>query len=202
VILIDIGNTRAHVYQDGVIEHMNVEDAIARHHAHRVHYINVNPHNTDALSALASWHNVADALHIEGEYDGMGIDRKAVCLSHDTGIFIDAGSAITVDKVEKGRYMGGFLLPGFRAYRRAFSSISSVLNCPIDLSVDLSDLPRDTEQGISYGVMISIEAALGRIRGELPVYVTGGDGMELARRIENSIYDGGLVFSGMQRVVS
>ena len=45
----------------------------------------------------------------------MGVDRRALCLSHENGIFVDAGSAITVDVVEEGRYQGGYIFPGFES---------------------------------------------------------------------------------------
>jgi type III pantothenate kinase len=198
VILVDVGNTRAHVWHDGVIEHMTIDEAIAHHHARRVHYINVNLHQSDAFSALASWHDLSDVLHIDGEYPGMGIDRKALCLSHKEGIFVDAGSAITVDRVEDGRYAGGFLLPGLEAYRRAFSGISHVLDCPINPAIDIANLAHDTAHGISYGVISSIVLAVEKIRDNLPVYITGGDGARLAEQIEGSVYDEGLIFLGMR----
>jgi type III pantothenate kinase len=200
VILIDIGNTRAHVYQDGVIEHINVEDAIVRHHAHRVHYINVNPHNVDALSALASWRNLGEVLHIEGEYDGMGVDRKALCLSHETGIFIDAGSAITVDRVEDGVYQGGFILPGLHACRRTYATISPVLDTPLQADVALDALPKSTQGSVSFGIMASIVSVIERVRGALPLYITGGDGAQLASYFEGAVHDETLVFRGMQTI--
>jgi type III pantothenate kinase len=198
MILIDIGNTRAHVWKDGEIEHMMIDEAIARYHARRVHYINVNLYYDDALSALASWQNLSESLEIQGAYEGMGIDRKALCLSHDEGIFVDVGSAITVDRVESGRYVGGFLLPGLQAYRRAFAGISSILDHPIDPAIDMSSLAHDTAHGISYGVISSIVMAIEKIRGHFPVYVTGGDGAILAEQINRSIYNEGLIFLGMR----
>jgi type III pantothenate kinase len=204
MILIDVGNTRAHVWKDGVIEHMKIDEVIARYRAHRVHYINVNLDHHDALSALANWENLSERIEIQGAYEGMGIDRKALCLSHEEGIFVDAGSAITVDRVEDGRYAGGFLLPGLQAYRRAFAGISPVLDhpiTPIDPAIDAGNLPRDTAHGISYGVIGSIVAAVEKIRGSFPVYITGGDGAMLAKQIDGSLYDDALVFLGMRKAV-
>jgi type III pantothenate kinase len=180
--------------------HMGIDEAIARYHARRVGYINVNPHHADALGALASWHDLEPHLHIEGEYDGMGIDRKAVCLSHETGIFVDAGSAITVDRVVDGVYQGGFILPGLKAYARMYASISPVLDTPLDATIALDTLPKSTQGGVSFGTLLSITAAIERVRGEWPLYITGGDGAILARYIDGARYDEGLVFDGMASI--
>ena len=198
MILIDAGNTRAHVWHEGRVEHLSLEEAIARYHARSVAYINVNPHHADLLSAIASWHDLSGTLHIGGEYDGMGIDRKALCLSHDEGIFVDAGSAITVDKVLGGVYQGGFVLPGFHAYRRMYAAISPVLDVELASDIDLSKLPKTTQNSVSFGTMAPIVAAINQLRGDLPLYITGGDGEVLARHFPDAVYDEALVFRGMK----
>ena len=198
MILMDVGNTRAHLWQDGRVEHMMLDEAVRRYHAQRVTYINVNPHNDDLLSAIAGWENLAPRLHIEGEYDGMGIDRKALCLAHSEGIFVDAGSAITVDKVVGGVYRGGFITPGLRAYRRMYAAISPVLDVELDHKVDLHTLPKTTQESVSYGTIAPIIAAIEKLRGDLPLYITGGDGVWLAEHMDNVVYDESLIFRGMR----
>jgi len=201
VILIDVGNTRAHVWRDGVIEHMTPDEAVCRYHARRTVYINVNPHHVDLLSAVAGWEDLAPRLHIPGEYDGMGIDRKALCLAHPEGIFVDAGSAITVDRVEKGIYQGGFILPGLQAWRRMYAAISPVLDRELDPDIDLNTLPRSTRGSVSYGTLAPIVAVIEKLRGNLPLYLTGGDGSTLARHLPDAVYDEELVFRGMMNAL-
>jgi len=56
-----------------------------------------------------------------------GLTRKALCLSYDSGLFISAGSAITVDIVENRLHKGGFILLGIQAYLKAYRDISKAL---------------------------------------------------------------------------
>jgi len=201
MILIDVGNTRAHVWQDGVIGHMTPDEAVRRYHARHAMYINVNPHHADLLSAVASWEDLAPRLHLSGQYDGMGVDRKALCLAHPDGIFIDAGSAITVDRVEGGIYQGGFILPGLHAIRRMYAAISPVLDRELDPAVDLDSLPRSTRGSVSFGTLAPIVAVIERSRGDLPLYLTGGDGPILAKHFPDAVYDEELVFRGMMNAL-
>jgi len=201
MILIDVGNSRAHVYRNGQVDHMTVDEAVRRFHAQRAGYINVNPHHADLLSAIAGWEDLDVRLHLRGDYPGMGVDRRALCLAHDTGIFVDVGSAITVDKVEDGVYQGGFILPGLRAYARAYAAISPVLDVPLDADIDLSSLPKETKKSVNFGTMASIVSVIERVRDDLPIYITGGDGMRLAAYFDEARYDETLVFQGMEKVV-
>jgi type III pantothenate kinase len=198
MILLDAGNTRAHLWQDGQIEHMLLSEAVRRYHAQRVAYINVNPHNDDLLSAIADWENLAPKLHIEGEYEGMGIDRKVLCLSHPEGIFVDAGSAITVDRVTDGVYQGGFIYPGLQAMSKAYTAISPVLDVELNHEVDLHTLPKTTQNSVSYGTIAPIVAAIEKLRGDLPLYITGGDSEILAKHFPDAVHDEGVVFRGMK----
>ena len=202
MILIDVGNTRAHVYRNGQVEHMTVDEAVRRFHARRAGYINVNPHHADLLSAIAGWEDLDEKLHLKSDYPGMGVDRRALCLAYDEGIFVDAGSAITVDKVISGIYQGGFILPGLRAYARAYAAISPVLAVPPDEHIDLGILPKETKKRVSVGTMASIVSVIERVRDGLPIYITGGDGATLTAYFDDAIVDETLVFQGMEKVVS
>ncbi len=200
MILLDVGNTRAHLSVNGVVEHLPVDEAIARYHARRVHYINVNPHHADALSAIAGWVNLDEALHLPGDYPTMGVDRRALCLAHEEGIFIDAGSAITVDKVVEGHYQGGFILPGLSTHHRMYASISPVLDVPLE-PVALDMLPTTTQDSVNFGTIAPIIAILNTIRSDLPLYITGGDGQTIATYFDNATYNETLVFQGMQNAI-
>jgi len=195
--LIDFGNTRAHVWDEGMIEHMDIDEAVKRFRTQKIYYINVNPHHHDLFSVIAGWHNMDNILRLKGDYPGMGTDRKALCLSHPNGMFVDAGSAVTVDRVIDGVYQGGFIYPGFKAMHRAYVSISSALDTHLDLHIDLETLPRTTQIGVSYGTIAPIVAAIEKLRGDLPLYITGGDGETLSRHFPDAMYDEGLVFEGM-----
>lgn len=173
-LLVDIGNTRVHMLQGRKIVHISKERLFRQYGEHRLCYINVNHTLNAKLETKKNWVNLADFLSIEGEYDTMGVDRKAICLSYESGIFVDAGSAITVDIVKKGRYMGGFILPGIKEYLKAYQSISPVLEVKIDKACDLSKLPKKTSEAISYGIISSIISSIKkeRMAHKLPLYLT------------------------------
>ena len=134
---------------------------------------------------------------LQGAYETMGADRKALCLSHRDAIFVDAGSAITVDVVTNGIYQGGFILPGINAYLDSYRRISPALDIQINQSVALDKLPLTTKDGISYGIIASIKALIDQHRDDQPLYFTGGDGQFLSHFFEDAIFDERLVFDGM-----
>jgi type III pantothenate kinase len=202
-LLVDIGNTRVHLFKDKKIFHISKERLFRQYGESDICYINVN-HTLEAkLESKKNWKNLAQFLSIEGEYATMGVDRKAICLSYNNGIFVDAGSAITVDVVKEGRYIGGFILPGIKEYLKAYQSISSVLEVEIDKACDISKLPKQTSGAISYGIISSIISSIKkeRIAHKLPLYLTGGDGAWLASFFKEVIYDEGLLFKGLQNAI-
>jgi len=132
----------------------------------------------------------------------MGIDRKALCLSKRDGIFVSAGSAITVDVVEEGIYQGGFLLPGIRAYLKAYASISPALDIELNRDVLLTQLSQTTKDGISYGILSSIKMLIEKHQSDKQLYISGGDGEFLASFFDNAIFDETLVFQGMKNALN
>ena len=201
VLLADIGNTYFHVYDGSKVEHLLYEDAIERYQDTVLYYISVNHHLGDEIEKIALWKNISSFFTIEGEYETMGVDRKALCLSHHSGVFVDAGSAITVDVVEKGVYRGGFILPGLTAYVESYKSISPVLAIELNKGLNMDCLPTTTKDGISYGIIASIKALIDQHHEGKTLYFTGGDGKFLSSFFEDVIYDEMLVFNGMQNTL-
>ncbi len=197
MLLADIGNHHIHIFDGKQVEHLSTQEAITKYGDKEVKYISVRKGIAQELSACPKWIDVSEQIHITGDYDGMGVDRRALCLSRGDGIYIDAGSAITVDKVIDGRYAGGYLLPGIHAYRKAFAQISPVLDKEIDRDTKLTTLPSDTQKGISYGIISSIISSIEKIRDDLPIYCTGGDGEWIASYLNGAVFDERLVFEGI-----
>ena len=127
----------------------------------------------------------------------MGVDRKALCLSKENGIFIDAGSAITVDIMKDGVYQGGFILLGLRQYLKGYKDISSVLDIQLNKNLSLNKLPKTTKDAISYGIISSIKAVISLHQKNNNLYFSGGDGKFLSRFFKKSIYDEELLFNGI-----
>jgi len=104
-LLADIGNTHFHIYDGQKIEHLPHEEALVKYSSRYLSYICVKQELLERLKENSLWTNIAKDLYLEGMYETMGIDRRALCLSRPSGIFVDAGSAITVDVVEDAVYL-------------------------------------------------------------------------------------------------
>jgi len=201
MLLADIGNTRVHIYDGDEVIHLTHKEAIEQYRDKELKYITVKHQLKEELSLLSNWEDISALMRIENEYSTMGIDRKALCLSHKNGIFVSAGSAITVDVVEEGRYMGGFLLLGLRAFVDAYASISPALEIEINRDVLLNELPQTTKDGISYGIISSIKMLIEKHQSDKKLYISGGDGEFLASFFDNAIFDETLIFQGMKNAV-
>ncbi|MDM5272169.1 type III pantothenate kinase [Sulfurovum sp. zt1-1] len=196
-LLADIGNTHVHILDNGQIFHLKHEEAIDHYQDRKLYYISVSHTLDQKITQIQNWENIAAKVVLQGAYETMGVDRKALCLSHRDGIFVDAGSAITVDIVKNGTYKGGFILPGINAYLDSYRRISPALDIKINQSIALDKLPLTTKDGISYGIIASIKALIDQHRDDQPLYFTGGDGQFLSRFFEDAIFDERLVFDGM-----
>ncbi len=195
MILADIGNSYTKIYESGHIRTYEHEEAKKRYKNKRVYYISVYD-NPDV--AHSSWVDISGQITLDTSYRGMGIDRKALCSAVDEGVLVDAGSAITVDVMQAGVHLGGYILPGIAAYQQCYRDISPSLNVEFNPGVDTATLPQNTSEAISYATVASINCLLKQtIRDK--VYFTGGDGKFLSRHFDNAIYDATLVFKGMMK---
>ena len=201
VLLADIGNSYFHIYNGCEVEHLSYEDAISKYSKEALCYISVKQQLDNKIENILSWKNISGKIQLQGAYETMGVDRKALCLSHEDGVFVDAGSAITVDIMEDGYYAGGFILPGLKAMLQAYKSISAVLETELNETISLERLPATTKDGISYGIIASIKALIEKHSDGKKLYFTGGDGKLLSTFFEEAIYDEILVFNGMRKAL-
>ncbi len=201
IVLADIGNTRFHLFDGVRVWHLTHKEALREYRKERVYYINVCQSLEKELFSIKNWHNIAPKIVLCGAYETMGVDRKALCLSRGDGLYVDAGSAITVDVVKSGCYCGGFILPGILAWLSCYASISTALQSELNPKVSFDTLPRTTKDAISYGIIGSIKALIDKHRCDLPLYITGGDGELLSGFFEDAFYDSRLVFDGMYKVI-
>ena len=201
ILLADIGNTHFHIYDGTIVKHLPYADAIEKYADKELLYICVNSSIIEQIKDMKYWKNISSIIGIYGEYDTMGVDRKALCMSHKNGVFVDAGSAITVDVVEDGRYMGGFILPGIRAYLESYKFVSPALNTSLDKTLRLKELPTTTKEQISYGIIASIKSLIEKHSKSKTLYFTGGDGKFLSTYFDNALYDETLVFHGIMKAI-
>lgn len=156
MILCDIGNTFLHFYYRGRIWKEEKTKLTPKDSKELIMYISVNEDSTNTLLyAHPRCFDLTPYLNIDTNYKGLGIDRIAACKAISDGVIVDAGSAITVDIMQQGIHLGGFIMPGIAKYRKMFSSIS-VLDCEMNLGVDLDTFPQNTRDAVSYGMLNSI----------------------------------------------
>ena len=206
MLLADIGNSRVHIYNGDKVIHLSHEKAIELYANKQLSYITVKHQLKEKLKGLKNWTDISKQIFLKNSYHTMGIDRKALCLSHPNGIFISAGTAITVDMVEDGIYKGGFLLPGLQAYLNSYFSISPALKVKFNSKVSLDELPKTTKDGISYGIIASIKSVIENIpieryQSDKKLYISGGDGILLSSFFDNAIFDETLIFKGINNVL-
>jgi type III pantothenate kinase len=198
LLLADIGNTHFHIYDGRQVVHLKYHEAIERYRGKPLKYISVNEEIENRIGCIKGWENISSQIILPGEYETMGVDRKALCLSHDNGIFVDAGSAITVDVMEEGVYRGGYIFPGIKAMLESYARISPALTTVLAENMDLNRLPLTTKEQISYGIIASIKTLIAKHQKGKPLYITGGDGRLLSGFFKDAVYDETLVFKGME----
>ena len=191
-----------HILDQGKILHLKHDEAIDQYKDRELCYISVSHRLDQKIAEIKNWENIGSKVVLKDAYETMGVDRRALCLSRQDGLFIDAGSAITVDIVKDGIYQGGFILPGIKAYLESYRRISPALDIRINQAIALDKLPLTTKDGISYGIIASIKALIDQHRDDQTLYFTGGDGAFLSRFFEDAIYDESLVFQGMMQALS
>ena len=201
ILLADIGNTYFHIYNGIEVEHLSYEEAIRKYSKEALCYISVKQQLDSTIENITLWKNISQEIQLQGAYETMGVDRRALCLSHENGVFVDAGSAITVDIMQNGKYMGGFIVPGLKAMLQAYTAISPVLETELNETISLEQLPATTKDGISYGIIASIKALIDKHSDGKSLYFTGGDGKLLSSFFEEAMYDEMLVFNGMRKAL-
>jgi type III pantothenate kinase len=160
--------------------------------------------NDAAFRRLARRYRAFDLepfINLDTLYYGLGVDRAAACLAVDTGVLVDAGSAITVDIMRDNVHLGGFIYPGLMKFQQMYAQISPRLQKAMNFAIDTETLPQNTAEAISYGVIAPLVSAVKALARNKPIILTGGDGGYFARFFEGSIVDQSLVFKGMEKII-
>jgi len=199
MILCDIGNTTADIYENGACRKILVCDFHPELLEGDIWYACVNRIFSQTVESLSNWHNISTLIDREKYYPTMGIDRILVCEAVDEGVIVDAGSAITVDVVKEGRYQGGFISLGLRSAQDAYARLSPALALSFNFEVDLDKMATNTPDALTVGFLAPLIHEIKRL--EKPIYLTGGDAHRLSLFLEGSIVDEGLIFKGMQKLI-
>ncbi|WP_104697739.1 MULTISPECIES: type III pantothenate kinase [unclassified Helicobacter] len=202
MILCDIGNTYFHFYDRRSIWKVLPQKLDKKLLNSQIYYISVcKKHEEKLLSLDRSARNIERFVQIDTLYAGMGVDRKAACLGISDGVIVDAGSAITIDVMQEGMHLGGCILPGLFSYLKAFEEISPILGKNFNFSINLRDLPQNTQDAVSFGVFRGLKALIDSMAKSKKIFFTGGDGKFISKFFDNSIYDEMLVFRGMEKAL-
>lgn len=199
MLLCDIGNTTYHFFLEGkgYKEDVNLFDpSIVKE---KVFYICVNPHVKKVLKELKNWIDLSLHVDMRKYYETMGVDRIMACEAIESGIIVDAGSAITVDVVKESRFEGGFIYPGARAMSECYKNISSALTYSFNFEVDLDRMPKNSRDAISYGYLKLLQSEVKSYN--MDIFLTGGDAMNFKKIFPASQVDEMLIFRGMTNIM-
>lgn len=150
--------------------------------------------------------------HLSTAYrpDQLGVDRWLAMLAGVPGdnlsaLVVDAGTAITVDTVVRGRHEGGYILPGLTLAREALLSGTAIDLPGEDRVGSCEALATETGAAISQGMPLAVVALVERlfagIRDPQPVIIGGGDAHRLAAclQVPHVIVEN-LVLKGLSRL--
>lgn len=201
MLLCDIGNTTLDFLDENrVLTKESVESFEPQSITEVVYFISVNAAMNQKLEPLQNWRDLKEFVDMHKYYPTMGIDRICAVEAIKQGVIVDAGSAITVDVVKGGSFMGGFIYPGVRAMRSAYRAISPALDYDFNFSLPLDRLPKNSQDAISYGFLKTLHSEV--LSHELPIILTGGDASKLHQIFPNGTIDHSLIFEGMRRILS
>jgi type III pantothenate kinase len=189
LILCDIGNTNVHLLKEGEFAIESLKRFSASAFSGEVYYICVNNSLHATLKRRENFIDLESFIKFDTPYKGIGIDRICACKSVYEGVVVDAGSAITVDVMSGGKHQGGFILPGLKAYEKAYKDISMRLDIGINREVLLNALPKNTKDAVSFAVLKSLILTIQNVSDGKNIYFTGGDGEYLSGFFKNGIFD-------------
>ena len=201
MILCDIGNTTYHFLVNGKHKKYFLDEKVPKFDD-EVYFVSVNEKGTKRLlKKNPQAKNIKDILKFETIYQGLGIDRAVACSFQQNAVIVDAGSAITVDIIENGVHMGGFILLGLRRFMKSYPKISKKLKFDFEKNINLDKIPLQTKDAITYAMMKSIILPIKEVSLNKNIIFTGGDGELLSKYFENSQYKKDLIFENMKRMI-
>lgn len=158
----------------------------------------IEPHFATSTS---EFHGVTNAY---ASPEMLGVDRWLAILAviargEDSAIIIDAGTACTIDVLENGHHIGGYIFPGVALARDAL--IANTDRIRFSEHVAISTAPgASTAECVQSGVWLTLYAATREIIARAPsarVFITGGSAGELAALGVEGDCVQGLVFDGL-----
>jgi len=199
MLLCDIGNTSYHFLDTEYSYKKDVKIFDPSSIKEKVYFISVNAALKEKLSGLDNWIDLAAFIDMDRYYETMGIDRIFAVEALKNAVVVDAGSAITVDIVKSGEFMGGFIYPGLRAMQETYKNISPALAYEFNFDLDLEILPKNSQDAISYGYLKTLFLEVNSY--DMPIVLTGGDALEFKNIFKDAKVDEMLIFKGMKKIL-
>lgn len=203
MLLCDIGNSSFHFYDTKSEKENKIlidELDFSKYEEQYIYYINVNPLLYNKLYNKKNWINLEEYINKENYYETMGLDRVVVCEMFQDALIVDAGSAITVDKMRAGKFEGGFIYPGLFAMKQCYRDISVNLDYEFNFELNLDKMAKNSQDAISYGFLAPLIHEIER-ENFANIYLTGGDAEVLKSFLPNAKVDKYLIFHSMQKII-
>ncbi|UCE02266.1 MAG: type III pantothenate kinase [Candidatus Latescibacterota bacterium] len=142
----------------------------------------------------------------------LGVDRLAnvagvMADAERSAVVVDAGTAVTVDLLERGHLRGGLILPGFHLMARALHAHTAQLPL-VDASGYAPPFGDDTASALRAGIQSTLAHGLRgivtalrrRLGPRAPVVFTGGHGERLGNlaRLAEARVEPDLLFRGLR----
>ncbi|MEA3384370.1 MAG: type III pantothenate kinase [Campylobacterota bacterium] len=208
MILCDIGNTTYHFKIKNKNFKIGVEEKIQNlpKLEDQIYFISVNEKATKKLiKKYPTAIDIKSILKFETNYKGMGIDRQIVCSYYTDGIIVDSGSAITVDIMDKGIHLGGFILPGLEGYKKIYPKISKKLSFDFKNELNLDKIPLNTNDAINYALLNAIILPILGIYKQYnkKIYFTGENSKYLLEHFKDIPYKykKNMIFNSMKKTI-
>jgi len=199
MLLCDVGNT-SYDFLDNVRHFKeNVISFDPRTIKQKVYYICVNPKVKKILTSLDNWIDLASYIDMSPYYETMGIDRIVACEYVQNGVIVDAGSAITVDVVKDGSFVGGYIYPGVKAMQKSYANISKALEYEFNYELNLDIIPKNSQDAISYGYLKLLHLEV--TSHKMDIILTGGDAKRLASIFPQAKIEEELLFHSMNKII-
>jgi len=199
LILCDIGNTTFDFYKNSTRSKILIDDYKDINSSDTIYYISVNEKVSQRLKSHSNWIDVGMYVDKSYFYETMGIDRIVVCMGIKDGVIIDAGSAITVDIMKDGEFMGGYIALGLQKSALCYVDISPKLHSSYNFEQDFDKIPKNTQDAITYAQLGLLYKDV--VSYNLPIYLTGGDADKLKSVFRFATVDSDLVFKSMLEII-
>ena len=202
----DIGNSTFAFYNGHKSFKYSLDDSLeALQKDEPIYYISVNQKAEQKFNNyFQNTTNLKEYLPLKTNYsDTLGIDRVLGCIAFEDAIIVDFGSAITLDIMKDSFHSGGFIMPGIKKLQALYPQISSKLAFEYNKDIDLSTLPQNTNDAISFAIDSMIVEPIKKVQEQynLPLYITGEDGEDFVQYFTNVQYNPTLLFDNMKLVI-